>query len=64
MDERYWHAELDLDVHGISAVTRLTDYRDGRRWRVVVDHEGGIIAYADPAQADAIVAALNGAVGK
>ena len=59
--QRYWHAELDIDVHSYDATAALTDHNEQRRWRVVVDHEVGIIAYVRPDAADRVVAALRSA---
>ena len=59
--QRYWHAELNLDVHGYDATAALIDHNEERRWRVVVDQEAGIIAYVRPDAADRVVAALRSA---
>ena len=57
--ERYWHAPLELDVHGHDATVHVTDYDPGKRWRVVVDRRAGIIAYVRPEASDRVVAALT-----
>ena len=56
--QRFWHAELDIDVHSYDATAAVTDHNGDRRWRVVVDREVGIIAYVRPDAADRLVTAL------
>ena len=59
--ERFWHADLELEVHSYDATAAIIDHRLDRRWRVVVDGEAGIIAYVRPDAADRVVAALRDA---
>ena len=60
-EQRFWHADLELDVHAYDATVAITDHQLDRRWRVVVDGEVGIIAYVRPDAADRVVAALRDA---
>lgn len=58
-EQRFWHADLEVEVHAYDATVAITDHQLDRRWRVVVDGEVGIIAYVRPDAADRVVAALR-----
>ena len=60
-EPRFWHADLELEVHSYDATAAVTDHDLDRRWRVLVDGEVGIIAYVRPDAADRVVAALRDA---